>query len=466
MANKIQNREALISHGDQDSRKIVLDITESVLQKADAFTRIKEMMHMDGPVLYIGEKFWDLSKKRNVYLIGAGKACNAMVMAIEDVLGEYLTEGIAIVKILEPTDHFKKTKVFVGGHPLPNEEGVSACHEILKMVDERTDSEDLYIAVMSGGSTALMCCPIPEITLEDEIITTDILLKSGAKVSEINSVRRHLSLTNGGRLGQRIANKGAELIGIAIYDQVGMPATEDITQPVDMKGTPVGPDSTTFEDALDAIFANDVSDRIPKSVLDYLKNADKANETPKELSNFTYYILNTVPDSCSYAKEAAEARGINAAILTSYLEGDSKNAGTMMASIAREIRQTGSPIAPPCLLISAGETTTLILDNKNIKGHGGPSQELVTSFAVSVGDLPGVCFLSIDSEGTDGTTMAAGGITDSTSCRTAQDMGLDMKQSLRDHSTAETLSRIGDQIITGNTGTNLCDFNLMYVPKD
>ena len=464
MRAKIRNRESLLSHGDTSSRRILLDITETMLKRADSYCRIKEMMRMEGAVLHIGGKSWDLSQKRNVYLIGAGKACNAMVMAVEDVLGEYLTEGIAIVKILEPSDRFRKTRVFVGGHPLPNHDGVDACHKILELVDQRTCEQDLYIAVMSGGSTALMCCPVPGISLEDVVLTTDILLKSGARVSEINSVRRHLSQINGGRLGQRIQKKGAELIGIAIFDQVGELATDDITKPVDMKGTPIGPDPTTFEEARQAIYNNSVSDRIPKSILEYLGCGDAANETPKELDGFTYYILNTVPDSCSYAKEAAEAMGIKAAVLTSFLEGDSKNAGIMMASIAREIYQTGNPIAPPCVLISAGETTTLILDNQCVKGHGGPSQELVTSFALSIGDIPGACFLSIDSEGTDGTTLAAGGITDSTSIKTAQSLGLDLGTSLREHSTAETLKKIGDQIITGNTGTNLCDFNLMYVP--
>lgn len=125
MQIKVKNREALLSHGDAEGRKIVLDITEKTLQQLDAYERIKRITHMEGDELCIGSRRWDLSKKRNVYLLGAGKACNHMAMAIDEILGDYLTRGIAIVKISEPTDVFHKTEVYVGGHPLPNAEGAA-----------------------------------------------------------------------------------------------------------------------------------------------------------------------------------------------------------------------------------------------------------------------------------------------------------------------------------------------------
>ena len=464
MADKISNRRELVSHGDAESRKIVLDITENMLKKADAYVRIKAMMHRDGSILHIGNQTWDLSKKRHIFLIGAGKACNAMAMAVEEILGDYLTKGIIIVKISEDRDCFTKTEVHIGGHPLPNESGVKGCLRILDLVDQ-SSADDLFIAVMSGGSTALMGCPVDGISLEDKILTTDIMLKSGCTVSEINSVRRHLSRMNGGRLGQRIDNKGADLIGITIYDAVGMPSTDDITIPVKLSGTPIGPDPSTFQDACKAIADYGLEQRLPPSVIQYLNMARPEDETPKCFERFTYYIINTVPDSCVYAKQAAESMGLRAMILTTYLEGDSKNMGTLMAGLAREIQETGNPIEAPCVILSSGETTTLIIDNKEIKGHGGPSHELVTSFALSACHIPGACMLSIDSEGTDGTTWAAGGITDSTTFAAASFNGIDLVKSLREHATGEALAAVGDQIITGNTGTNLCDFNILYVPK-
>ena len=195
LAQKIRNREALLSVGDKEGRKIVLDIAEQTLQKLDAYRRIKSIAHVEGDILHIGERQWDLSQKEHVYLIGGGKACNHMAMAIEEILGEHLTRGIAIVKISEPTDVFHKTEIYVGGHPLPNEQGYEACLKILEMVDQATE-KDLFIAVMSGGSSALMSCPMEGISLEDEIRTTDVMLKSGAGIYEINAIRRHISRMN------------------------------------------------------------------------------------------------------------------------------------------------------------------------------------------------------------------------------------------------------------------------------
>ncbi len=222
MYQKIKNADELLRHGDVESRRIVLDITEQTLRHLDAYERIKSITHMEGDVLCIGSKRWDLSQKRHVYLLGAGKACNHMARAVDEILGDHLTKGIAIVKIKEPIDVFLHTEIYVGGHPLPNETGLLACKEILKLVDNATE-DDLFIGVVSGGSSALMSCPVEGISLQDEIDTTDIMLKSGASIFEINAIRRHISQFNGGMLAKRIAGRGAELIAnIARIANVGM----------------------------------------------------------------------------------------------------------------------------------------------------------------------------------------------------------------------------------------------------
>lgn len=462
---KIKNFEELISCGDIESRQIVLDITDKVLQKLDAYSRIKGIMKVEQDILKIGEKTWDLSKKKHVYLIGAGKACNAMTMAVDEILGDHLTAGYAIVKISEDTDKYNNTKVFVGGHPIPNEEGYLACKKILEVVDN-AGPEDLFITLMSGGSSALMSYPIDGISLEDEKITTDIMLKSGAGIMEINAIRRHISQMNGGNLAKRIHNVGADMIGFSIFDVVGYDITGDISIPYpNLTGTPIGIDDTTIEDARRVIRDYGVEDRLPKSVTDFIMNCGPEFETPKEFSMFTYYGINSLPDSCVYAKKIAEEMGINAIILSSFLEGESKDAGTMFASIAREIQKYGNPIETPCIVISSGETTTKILDNKLIKGHGGPGQELTVGFALSAYKAPGICMLSIDSEGTDGTTPIAGGITDSKTYELALKNDIDLYEALRTHACFEALNPLNCGVMTGNTGTNVCDFNIMYVPK-
>lgn len=461
---KIRNRRELCSHGDIESRKIVLDIAEKTLNQLDSYQRIKSISHMEGSILHIGNRSWDLSKKRHVYLLGAGKACNHMAMAVDEILGDYLTKGIIIVKISEETDVFRHTDVYVGGHPLPNQAGYEACLKILDLVDQ-AGPEDLFICTISGGSSALMSCPIKGISLEDEISTTDVMLKSGANIYEVNAIRRHISAMNGGMLAKRIENTGAELIGFGISDAVGTPATKDIGIPYKQyASTPIGPDKTTLEDARNVIKKYNVADRLPKAVVDYLMKAGPDKETPKEFPNNTYYLLNTLPDSCILAKQAAEAMGLRAMILTSFLEGESKDAGTFFASVAREIMTYGNPISPPAVILSSGEVTTQILDNSCITGHGGPSQELTASFALLASKTKGACMFSIDSEGTDGTTPVAGGITDSTSCKTALEKNVDIPAALRGHSCYEALREIGDAVFTGNTGTNLCDLNILYVP--
>lgn len=465
MDNKIKNYEALISHGDRQGRKIVLDITEQTLRRLDARERIRSIVHMEGDVLCIGECRWDLSKKRNVYLIGAGKACNHMAMAFDEILGDHLTRGIAIVKIVEPTDRFAHTEIYGGGHPLPNETGLMACREILKLVDGASP-EDLFLVVISGGSSALMSYPIDGISLQDEIATTDILLKSGASIYEINAIRRHISQMNGGMLAKRIAARGAELIGFGISDGIGTPATGDISKPYqDYKGTPMGPDQTTLDDARRVIRDYGVADRLPKTVVDYLMSVGPEGETPKRFPQNTYFLLNTLPDSCRYAKEIAEQMGLRAYILSSFLEGESRDAGTFFASIAREIQQYGNPFPAPCVILASGETTTKILDNREICGHGGPGQELTVGFALAAAKIPGCCMLSIDSEGTDGTTVVAGGITDSKTLAAADTQKISLHDALRGHACFEALDALGDTVYTGNTGTNLCDFNVLYIPS-
>jgi glycerate 2-kinase len=465
LKEKIKNRTDILSHGDVDSRKIVLDVAEKTLRRLDSYERLKSIMRMDGDILSIGVRRWNLSKKRNVYLVGAGKACNHMAKAVDEIVGARLTRGIVIVKIREKTDVFNKTEIYVGGHPLPNEEGLKACGKILEIVNNAVP-DDLFIGVVSGGSSALMSYPIEGISLEDEITATDVLLKSGADIFEINAVRRHISQFNGGMLAKRIASRGAELIGLGISDAIASPPTENINIPyTKYRATPFGPDQTTLDDARNVIHNYKLENRLPANIVSYLLNAGNEGETPKSFPQNTYFLINTLPDSCIYAKEIAEEMGIRTMILTSFLSGEAREVGAVLASIAREIQTYGNPIPAPCLVLMSGEATTKIPDNRFIRGHGGPSQEETLSFALAAKKIKGVCLLSIDSEGTDGTTDVAGGIVDSQSCMAMTEKKVDIYDALDGHASYEALKMANDIVFTGNTGTNLCDFNIMYIPR-
>lgn len=456
----IKNRERLASQGDVPARKVVLEIVEAALGALDISRVIRDLLALEGDTLRVGSRRWDLGSKRRLFLVGAGKAANVMARAVEAVLGDRIAAGLVIVKRLEPGDVLTRIELAEGGHPLPNEAGLQASRRILDLVD-RARADDLFISVISGGSSALMSCPLPGITLEDERELTEALLKSSARILEINAVRRHISAVNGGRLAQRIEARGAEMINLVISDSVGKKPTADPAQPSAFLGTPVAPDATTLEDAREVLERYQLASRIPGSIFEFLRSAGPAQETPKALgSRVHHFVLQRPADACEAAKRAAEAMGLPACVLTSQLEGDSREAGTFLACVAKEVALNHRPVAPACILIAGGETTTRIDGDA---GLGGPSQELALGFALEMVGRIGSCIGAIDTDGTDGPTEIAGGIADGTTVERARRAGRNVHDGLRAHDSSTVLTAIGDEVVTGNTGTNLCDLNVIYV---
>lgn len=460
---KIRNYEALFNKGDSHARKMVLDLIEAVLSNIDAAKIIRDLMYLDGDVLHVGERTWDISGKRRIYLLGAGKACNAMAQAVCEILGERLTKGIISVKIPEQHDTYCNTEVFVGGHPLPNDEGALAAKKMIAMID-KASSQDLFISVISGGSSALLTCPVDGISLEDEIKAQDLLLKSGAGILEINAVRRHISRINGGRLGECVEKKGAEMINLVIGDWVGSPATLGRTSPFPFLGTPIAPDGTTIKDARDTVVNYRLEDKLPKSIMNFLWDDNRVMETPKEFSErIVTFLLSGLPDTCNLACLTAEKMGIPSIVLSSSIEGESREVGLLMSAIASEIQKYSRPLAAPCFIVSSGETTTRITGS--VTGTGGPSHEFVLGFALGSRNLKGVAVVSIDTEGTDGTTRFAGAISDTKTIKRLEERGISVFEALREHFSCEALAALDDNILTGNTGTNVCDFNVIYVSE-
>lgn len=458
----IKNGPKLLSCGDRDSRQKILELLEAMWVQVDAAGIILEMMRLDGPVLTIGTRSWDLSQYQNIYLFGAGKACNAMAAAAGHILGNRLTRGVISVKIPELTDQYPpQIEVFVGGHPLPNAQGLAAAERILDMIDG-AGPRDLFLSVISGGSSALLTCPVEGITLDDEIAAQDLLLRSGAKIGEINAVRRHISQTNGGRLAQRIRERGAELVNLIVDDGVGELPQTNRNEPVAYSATPIAPDDTTLGDARACILNYGLKDKLPPSIIRYLWSAGPQQETPKELDDrVTHFVLNSVPESCTAALDAARRMGIPAMVATTFLEGEARELGGFFGTLAREIQSNGRPIQAPCFVFSSGEATTRVDFSS---GTGGPGHEFAMGFALEARYTQGAALASVDTEGTDGTTAYAGGIADSQTFQMLAQAGIDYYEVMRTHATGDALSAINSAILTGNTGTNLCDFNVMYVP--
>lgn len=451
---------ALLSSGDRGARKVVLDMAEMSLLALDSYHVIRNLLKLEGKILHIGNYQWDISTKRRVYVVGAGKACNAMAMAVDEVLGPLITKGIVIVKKLEEGDRLQHIELIAGGHPLPNQSGWRASQDILQLVDGATP-EDLFIGLISGGSSALMSCPIAGITLEDEIQITDQLLKCSARILEINAIRRHISATNGGRLAQKIEAKGAELINLIISDSVGDKSMVDPEKPVAFFGTPVAPDRTTIWDAQNVLNKFNLLSQAPKSIVNYIKTNDPARETPKSFgSRVNHFVLRGTTDACEAVLSSAGKLGLPGMVLTTLLEGESREAGTFLATIAKEVAMNQRPLAPPCVLIAGGETTTAI---EGPSGQGGPSQELALGFALEVNGRKGMCIAAIDTDGTDGPSDFAGGIADGYTVERARSLGIDVYSHLKNHDSSSVLTALDDAIVTGNTGTNVCDVTVIYI---
>ncbi len=458
---RIKNIEKLTSHGDVLVRDLVLTICEESLIALDSFDLIKKIVGFDGEVLRIGKTEWNLKNKSHVYVIGAGKACNSMARAVEGVLGNRIDDGVVIVKQLEFGDRLGRIKFFQGGHPLPNEVGLKGSKEILELV-ERATSDDLFIGLISGGSSALMNCPLPGITLEDEIKLTQELLSVGARILETNAVRRHISQTNGGRLVQRIEAKGAEMINLVLWDVVSDRLKPNLEQPTPFYGTPLGPDNTTLENAIEVLNKYDLWLRIPESISRFFRSQKADLETPKKLGGMIHqFVLQTPSTACEIAENVARRQCFPAYVLTTSLEGESREAGIFLASVAKDVAFSGQLLQPPCVLIVGGETTVTLNENQGI---GGPNQELALSFALEIAGQPGFCIAAIGTDGSDGPTNTAGGIVDRKTVERATLRGVNIYEQLKKHDSNSVLKTLGDEIITGNTGTNLCDLIVVYVP--
>ena len=456
----IKDKAKLLETGDRRARKPVLDLMELVLRDLDSYQFLYKNLELKENHLIYGGNRWDLSKKKNIYVVGAGKAANAMARAIEDILGDKITKGIVIVKDLEECDALTRIELICGGHPLPNKNGFYATVRILELIQKIT-REDLIIGLISGGSSALMNHPLPGITLEEEIVCTKELLTSGARINDINAVRRHISAVNGGGLARAIDLRGAEMINFIISDGVDSVLKIDPLQPAKFFGTPVAPDRTTFADAAGVIEKYRLQDKIPRSIIELINKADSSLETPKVFSNrIQQFVIQKVFDACKTAMKIAESIKLKTNVLTSCLQGESHEAGTFLACIAKEIATNHQPIAPPCIVIAGGETTTYI---QNDCGKGGPSQELALGFALEISGEKGICLVSIDTDGTDGPTEIAGGIVDGTTVQRAKNKKIDVYKMLKAHDSSSVLGALGDVIVTGNTGTNLCDLNIISI---
>lgn len=450
----IQNRSELLSHGLVNGRRSALEIIEHALKSSDPYLATKRAIQSNNRELIIQGYRIDLRKKRNVYVIGAGKATYPIAKALEEILEDRVTHGLIVVKRGQKGE-LKNIRKIEAGHPIPDVQGFRAAKEIMTIADE-AKKDDLVFAIITGGSSALLPYPVDGITLEDLGKVNELLLFSGAAIQEINAVRKHISQIKGGHLALRI--QPAEIINLTVSDVIGD------WKMIDFITDNTVPDSSTFEDAITALRKYSLWEQVPESIRDHLQQADPNLETPKFFENTAprTYLLMTNVDTCVAAKNKAQALGFDAQILSTMIEGESSIAGIVHGGIAREIEAYKRPIKFPGALISGGETTVRINGNH---GRGGPNQEFILGFATKIRGSKRIVGASVDTDGTDGPTDAAGGIADGLTIKRAKDQGLDIHESLQNHDSYSLLQALGDAIITGSTGTNVMNLRIILVSK-
>ncbi len=414
-----------------------LQILEAALDAADPVQAV--LRHF--PAL-------DLAAIDRVFVVGAGKASAAMGQAVEQILGDRITGGLISVKYGHSAP-LRRIEINECAHPVPDENGLRGAQRIADIASGATE-RDLLICLISGGGSALLPLPVPPVTLADKQKLTQLLLDCGANIHEINCLRKHLSLVKGGQLARLAAP--ARVLTLILSDVIG----DDL----DTIGSgPTVPDRSTFADAAALLTRFQLWDKAPASIVNHIRAGQ--GETPKPGDPIFDHVQNLIVGSNRLAVDAAEAKarelGYRTLILSTFIQGETRDVARMHAAIAREVVTSGHPIASPACIISGGETTVTMHGD----GLGGRNQEFALAAAIDIAGLPDVTILSAGTDGTDGPTDAAGAIADGTTlARNPQARAfLDRNDSYR------YFESLGDLIKTGPTKTNVMDVRLVLVGR-
>jgi len=435
-------------------RKDALAIFTAGVKAVDPVNAIKRHFKLQDGILSAGDKTYDLTSYSGVYVIGAGKASAAMAQPIEEILGDRIKASAVNVKYGHDVP-LKIVRVNEAGHPVPDEAGLKGTNQIIQLL-QQTGKKDLIICLISGGGSALLPCPAQGLVLENKQQVTKHLLEIGANIHEINAVRKHISKVKGGQLA-RLAYPST-LISLILSDVIG----DDLDS---IASGPTAPDSSTFSDCLHILDKYNIKQKIPSSVLEHLERGAKGEikETPKADDPVFKKTQNVIIGSnilaVKAAKEKADELSYHSLILSSFIEGETKEVAKVHAAVAKEILNTGNPLPRPACVISGGETTVTIRG----KGLGGRNQEFVLAAAIEIDGLEDVVILSGGTDGTDGPTDAAGALADGKTVRRAKELGLDAEYHLRENDSYHFFEPLGDLLITGPTYTNVMDLRLVMV---
>ena len=426
----IQNKMELMSNATTEFKKAradVLDIMEYALWAAHPRRALQHAIEN-----------LDLGVNR-IFVVGFGKASGQMAVELENILGDRICDGAVITTSPQPT---KRIKILIGEHPVPAEKNVFATESLLKLA-EKAKSDDLVICLVSGGGSALLTLPKQGVSIRSLAKTNELLLRSGAKIDETNVVRKHLSQIKGGQLAARVQ---ARLTSLIISDVVGNRA--DV-----IASGPTAPDESTYADAAEILRKYDLWARVPQDVWRILEEGRAGNlaETPKATDPVFEKVHNEIildgKIMLSAAREKAQTLGYSSMILDA-VTGESRVEAPRQARAIKKMKVS--------CLISGGETTVKVKGS----GKGGPNQEFVLACVDEIAEER-IVIASVDSDGIDGFTNAAGAVADGNSLRRAGELGLDPMVFLENNDSYKFFKKMGDLIMTGRTGTNLNDLRVL-----
>lgn len=424
------------------------------LQAADPRRCVQRALSLTDGDLCIGGSRYPLSQISGLFVVGAGKATPAMAAAVEELLGDRIVDGAINTKYGHalPLSRIQTTEC---GHPIPDQAGVEGTEKILSLL-RQVDEQALVLCLFSGGGSALLPAPAEGLTLADKQETTRLLLACGASIGQLNAVRKHLSRIKGGLLARQAYP--ARIVSLLLSDVIGDPLDT-------IASGPTYPDATTFVDCSSLIDRYGLRRVLPAPVRRRLEAGVRGEvpETPKPgdpcFVRTSNYVIGNNRLSIAAAREQAVALGYRTLVLSSRIQGEAREVAVVYAALAQEICLSGQPIPAPACLIGGGETTVTLRG----QGKGGRNQELALAAALHLDGWDRITLLSGGTDGTDGPTDAAGAIVDGRTLQRARQLGLSAADHLAQNNAYPFFAALGDLIVTGATGTNVMDLQLVLV---
>jgi len=425
----------------------LLKMVMESLKEESPEVRIRDIVKRENNAIDIlGNKF----TFKRLHIFGIGKASISMVKPFVEEFQDVLKSCVVVTK-RGYGEEVENVEVYEGGHPIPDEGTIEGSKKIVEKLRE-ADEDDLVIFLVSGGGSSTYEIPMDGIDFEDLKKLYDLILKSGMNIREMNVVRKHVSKVKGGKTA--FLTK-AKIVTLMVSDVVG-------DDPSTIASGPTYPDFSTYKDAVWILKRWKLWEKIPESVRRVLSEGEKGliPETPKYIDEerVKNIVISGSRSLCTNLKRKFESMGYRSLLLSTFLEGEARELGKFLAGVAKEIVNSGNPISPPCVLISGGEALVKVKG----KGKGGPNMEVALSFAMEM-EGENFIFLSMDTDGTDGPTDAAGALIDGETLRRIKEKGMDPIELLDNNDSYTALSISGDLLVTGPTGTNVNDLRVLVL---